>query len=86
VVSLTSSISVVGYLDQDYRYKSVVTQIILTMLSWHLSSLPRIEPGTAVCQTVTSLCTTAADIAQNIFLNIPIFYHKLFDVHNDLSS
>ena len=40
--------AIVGFLDQDYRYKSVASQIPL-----HRSALPGIEPETAACEAVT---------------------------------
>ena len=68
----TSPPVVFGFLDRNYRYKSCLPKF-LTMLGWHGSTLPGIEPETAACESVT-LCTTAAD--NNNFVSIIYFPHS----------
>ena len=42
--------AILGFLAEDYRYRSVATQI---MLGYQQSPLPGIDPGSDTCQPVT---------------------------------
>ena len=57
--------TIVGFLDQNYRYKSI-NYPNTSILVWNRYILPAIEPGTAACKAVTVSLRPGSGCTQSV--------------------